>query len=1034
MKRSLIVLFISQMSMLASAQSGYYFQQEVNYKIDVTLNDKTHSLSAYEEFEYINNSAQELDYLLIHLWPNAYKNAKTAMSQQKFKQGDFFMLWAKPTAKGFIDSLDFKIDGLPAKWEYLKDFEDIAILYLNEPLAAGGRIKVTTPFYVKLPSGSISRLGHIGESYQITQWYPKPAVFDKDGWHEMPYLTQGEFFSEFGSFDVSITLPANYVVGATGDLQTESERAWMNELAGKPLPSETLFAKTNEDSTYPKSSDEMKTLRFIQSKVHDFGWFADKRWIVRKGEVELPHTKKKVTTWALFTSDNAEIWSKTGIQSINDALYHYSLWTGDYPYNVCTAVDGTISAGGGMEYPNVTVIGSTQSTSNLSTVIIHEVGHNWFYGILGSNERDNAWMDEGINSFFETRTILATSKNPNAIEMMGGGLNLSKIFGLDKFSYQYLSEELLYLISARGSKDQPIQAPSEYYTEMNYGAIVYKKTALAFNYLMNYLGEEKFNECMRVYFETWKFRHPTPDDIKLVFETTTGKNLSWFFGDLIYTKGHIDYKAISIRFKSGTSTLTVKNDGDIGGPFSVDIIRDGQLADRKWYDGISPLEKQSLKIDARKGDHIKINNVQGIPEYNRNNNTIRTKGILRRSEPYTLKPITGIDDPGTSQLFWTPLIGWNNYNKWMLGIQLHNRTIPAKNYQWSLAPMYSIATKTMNGFARVEYNNGRIGVGVRGQRFAVSTFPYDDKKFVRSYDLISPFINVMLFPDRLQKDWRGNVDVSFFSIGELLKNDNSRFIGDYDQIYPDYGKGPRISHLRIRTNLIKKMLRSEFRLQSTFEGGEYTNWSVFQQHTMMFDYIYRGKGKKKIKTRLYYGGGDGFYLNAAGQYGGSRYDSNSPKNRIASDYVYDGLFLGRSDVTGIFSQQFLRTQGGLAAPTQQSANKSLTSLNVEMDAPVKLPISLYGGVAILKNIMEKEAAVGSEIAANITNTKTRFLWNTGISIPVAPGILQIYIPLLYSTNIRDELKARDVKFPRTIMFDLNLNLMNPMELINNIGN
>ncbi len=1034
MKRLLLVLVLFQSLNIAHSQSSYYFQQEVNYKIDVTLNDKTHSLSAFEEFEYINNSSQELKYLIIHLWPNAYKNSKTAMSQQKFKEGDFFMLWAKPNAKGYIDSLDFKIDGQPAKWEYVKDYEDIAVLYLNEPLAAGGRIKVSTPFYVKLPSGSISRMGHIGESYQITQWYPKPAVFDKDGWHEMPYLTQGEFFSEFGSFDVSITLPANYIVGATGDLQTQSEKIWMDELAEKQIPSTPLALESNEDIQYPKSSDEFKTLRYTQTKVHDFGWFADKRWIVRKGEVELPHSKRKVTSWALFTPDNAELWSKAGIKSINDALYHYSLWTGDYPYNVCTAVDGTISAGGGMEYPNVTIIGNTQSAGNLATVIIHEVGHNWFYGILGSNERDNAWMDEGINSFFETRTILATTPNPDALEMMAGALNLGKILGLDKFSYTYLSEELPYLISARGSKDQPIQAPSEYYTEMNYGTIVYKKTALAFNYLMNYLGEEKFNECMHVYFETWKFKHPSPIDIKLIFETTSGKNLDWFFGDLIYTKGHVDYKAQAIRFNSGISTLTVKNDGEIGGPFSVDIIRDGKLAERKWYDGIAPLDKQSMIINARKGDLIKINNVMGIPEYNRNNNTIRTKGILRRTEPYTIKPFTGIDDPETSQLFWTPLLGWNNFNKWMLGVQFHNQTIPSKNYKWSLAPMFSIATKTFNGFARMEYNNGRIGVGVKGQRFAISTFPYNDNNYVRSYDVISPFIKFMLFPDRLQKDWRGDVEVAYFTIGELLKNDNSKLFGDYNQIYPVFGKGPRISHLRIRANLIKKMVRSEFRLQSSFEGGEYTNWSVFQQHTATFDYVYRGKGKKKIKSRLYYGNGDGFYLNAAGQYGGVRYDGNSPRNQIAGDYVYDGLFLGRSEATGFLSQQFLRTQGGLAAPTQQSANKSLSSFNIEIDTPVKFPISLYGGIALLKNYKEVATSNGTENTANTTNDKTRVLWNAGVSLPAVPGIFQIYIPLLYSSNIRDEIKGRDLKFKQTIMFELNLNLMNPMELINKIGN
>ena len=157
----LACLFLS--TSLFSQQSNY-FQQKVDYTIEVTLNDKEHSLSAFETFAYTNQSPNTLDKLYIHLWPNAYKNAKTAMSKQKFRQGDFFMLWAKPTAKGYIDSLDFKVDGKAATWEFYEGQEDIAILTLPSPLPPGKTIRVSTPFYVKLPSGSISRLGHGEES------------------------------------------------------------------------------------------------------------------------------------------------------------------------------------------------------------------------------------------------------------------------------------------------------------------------------------------------------------------------------------------------------------------------------------------------------------------------------------------------------------------------------------------------------------------------------------------------------------------------------------------------------------------------------------------------------------------------------------------------------------------------------------------------------------------------------------------------------------------------------------------------------
>lgn len=301
-----ILPFLLLLTNYATAQD--YWQQEVNYTIQVTLNDKNHTLSAFERFEYVNNSPNTLDFLYIHLWPNAYTSHKTALGKQKYDSEYDMFGDKKDRMSGKIDSLDFKVDGQSVKWEYDAKNPDICKLYLNKALVSGGRIDVSTPFKVKIPSGSISRLGHIGQSYQITQWYPKPAVYDKNGWNQMPYLNQGEFYSEYGSFDVSITLPKNYVVGATGDLQTASELDFLNNLAEKTAQqykngemAKKAFVRDSIKSKFPESSTEWKTIRYTQSKVHDFAWFADKRYHVLKGELILPHSKKKVTTWSMFT-------------------------------------------------------------------------------------------------------------------------------------------------------------------------------------------------------------------------------------------------------------------------------------------------------------------------------------------------------------------------------------------------------------------------------------------------------------------------------------------------------------------------------------------------------------------------------------------------------------------------------------------------------------------------------------------------------------------------------------------------------------
>ena len=297
-----------------------YFQQEVNYIIDVELDDENHTLKGMEYIDYTNNSPNDLGFIWFHLWPNAYKDNSTALCKQKVENGSTSLYYASENERGNINGLNFKVDGKIVRWDYNPEHIDICKLILNKPIRAGESIRITTPFFVKIPDAKFSRLGHVDQSYMITQWYPKPAVYDNDGWHPMPYLDQGEFYSEFGSFDVSITLPSNYTVGATGDLQNIGEINRLNQLA----KATDTITKFSDDLSFPLSDLTTKTLRYTQNNIHDFGWFADKRFHVLKGEVEVPHTKEKVTLWTMFTNNEADLW-KNSIEYMHDAVYYYSL-------------------------------------------------------------------------------------------------------------------------------------------------------------------------------------------------------------------------------------------------------------------------------------------------------------------------------------------------------------------------------------------------------------------------------------------------------------------------------------------------------------------------------------------------------------------------------------------------------------------------------------------------------------------------------------------------------------------------------------
>jgi hypothetical protein len=210
----------------------------------------------------------------------------------------------------------------------------------------------------------------------------------------MPYLDQGEFYSEFGNFTVNITLPANYVVAATGDLQNESEKKFIESRMLQNVPDAINQLRDN-----PVSDTQYKTITYQQKNVHDFAWFASKQFLVEKSIATLP-SNKKTDCWSFFSPKEHSIYDSSS-RITAKTIEYLSTHVGEYPYQQASIVAGHLLAGGGMEYPNVTVIGNVESKSILQTVIVHEVGHNWFYGLLGSNERAYPWMDEGINTFYE---------------------------------------------------------------------------------------------------------------------------------------------------------------------------------------------------------------------------------------------------------------------------------------------------------------------------------------------------------------------------------------------------------------------------------------------------------------------------------------------------------------------------------------------------------------------------------------------------------------------------------------------------------
>jgi len=934
-----------------------YFQQEVNYEIQVSLNDKCQELNAFETVEYINRSPDTLEFLIFHLWPNGYSSNKTALAKQLTEMNGKSTLFNDEKLKGSIDSLDFKVDNQLVRWSFLDGQPDICKMMLNEPLHPGDTIFVSTPFRVKIPKGVTSRLGHLGESYQISQWYPKPAVYDRNGWHPMPYLDQGEYYSEYGRYDVSITLPANYVVGATGDLQNEQEKTWMNVLAADTSWKSTIDTAGFE---FPASSLQMKTLRYTENQIHDFAWFADKRFHVLKGEVKLPDSGKEITTWVLCTNKQAKLW-KDAIPYINNAVIRFSKWIGDYPYNSFTAVQSTLNAGIGMEYPGITVIGYVDDGYGLDKVIVHELGHSWFYSALGSDERRYPFMDEGITSAYEVRYMAELYPEKKLWELFFTNPKLGRLFS--KTMPAERIHEIQWLVTARNNEEQPLDLPATDYSSSNYGTLIYDKAEMGFNYLRAYLGDPLFDTAMHEYYRLWRFKHPQPEDLHQLFEAQTGKNLDWFFVDFIGTTKRLDY---SIVRREGLKLL-IKNNGELVSPLVISGLRRDSVYFVQWEEGF----KGEKWIDIPHSDFgvIKIDPLHQMPELYRLNNNIRRLGISPKGDPMHPQFLFTIENPDIRSIIYMPAFNWTKEDGIMFGAVLHNGLYLPKPLEYIFTPFYSFQNKDFSGYGKVSYNIIPYSTFIRKATFSLEgtnySAPGNQKYLQEKAGLNLVFRSKEMDNVPVQKAFAYLITASDFAKVLLSQ------------------KAEMNTFVQLGYQLEKGSMVNPFKLTNSFEYNR-----TYQKLTSEFKYRFSYNGRNNgLDIRLFAGGM--LKSNAS-----APFYSLAASGRSGSElYLYNGAYPDRfGGSSGNFlSRQMTLSEGGLVSPINEKLGFSrwLVSLSMTSDLPGKIGfVEIKPFVNLLLN--DHGSATGN---------RSPFFFEAGLKTGIW-NLFEISVPLVVSGNIQ----------------------------------
>ena len=695
------------------AQTGdsAYFQQAVDFDIDVELDPATHSLAATGNFLYHNRSPRALDSLPVHLWANAYaRRDDSPLARQKRRMGDVALHFAPADDLGGYEDLRFTGATLAAT-RYATP--ELAWLTLTEPVAAGDSVRVDFAYRLRVPK-TFSRMGRdTSTGYQITQWYPKPARYTPSGWHTMPYLDLGEYDNDFGDYDVRVRVPDNGLVAATGQLVNPAGIALREARISASAGADT----TSSDRATYDTTGPTRTFRFVARDVHDFAWFASARWRIAVDSAQLT-SGATIPAYAYYSAAEAPKWDTAATLVARAARFGDSL-VGPYVHPQISAVSAPLGVGGGMEYPMITAIGRVGNVKSLDIVLAHEAFHNWFQGMLASDERRHPWMDEGLTTYLEQRYTEHyyppdEETNPALPRFIAGGS-------------PYSVGSVLHRLLATARRHPAPATHSDSLSDVGYGYAAYTQPGELLAMLESYLGRDAFERRVRRYYDAWALRHPGPADLQ---RALGGDEVDWLFDDLLFDNALPDYRIEDISVEGGTARLTVRNVGTVASPFPVALqYADGDYGPTRWIDGFAGERAIDVELTSS-ARRVAIDPLAETPEVRRADNYVRVDGPTPKLEPLAVNLGTHVGHPDRFDLNVVPVVGFNAADRWLFGVGFHNYTLAPPPTRFFVAPQVATRDASLNGAASLAHSWYRddawwreIELSARGRQYH---YHYDD--------------------------------------------------------------------------------------------------------------------------------------------------------------------------------------------------------------------------------------------------------------------------------------------------------------------
>ncbi len=626
-KTRIIIAFILPFSLLSLFGTDEPLCEQIaNYTMDIRLDTQTHIIQGKEILSWTNTSDMATEELWFHLYWNAFRNNMSTFLQEAgewatksvsdFETDDWGYCRIesiKIHENPFFDDLDLT-PFLEFKNPDDNNIHDqtVVAVKLPKPVRPGQTILLVLDFQSKVPK-PISRTGVWKDYYFIAQWYPKIGVFEDGRWNCHQYHAESEYYADFGTYDVRLTLPSSYIVGATGEHREKTE-----------------------------NSDGTATHRYYQHSVHDFAWTASPRFLKYKETYEYSLGKKIVIT--LLLQPQHKSLKHRYMDAVKHAIRYCSQLYGDYPYSTVTCVDPAYnSRSGGMEYPTFFTGGSyflhKKDIPSPEGVTIHEFGHGYFYGLIASNEFEHPWMDEGFSSFLDTEIYYKAYGRP--------------LYSKFYFGIPVTFKDVKIPIESEGISEHRLTSNMDIMQRFSwdflrgdsYGANSYSKGSLMLRTLKRFMGEVSFNKMMKAYSKRFWFKHPRPRDFYGVVSEFAGQDMSWFLDQFVYGSGKLDYAVGRItsrrlkrprgwfdgKYEEGDwsernnimfeSEVIVRRLGEVKIPVEVLVIFEDREEFRETWDGEYRWHKYTYIQPARIKAAIVDPDFKLVLDQNRTNNS-----------------------------------------------------------------------------------------------------------------------------------------------------------------------------------------------------------------------------------------------------------------------------------------------------------------------------------------------------------------------------------------------------------------------------